>query len=247
MSPSSNHGPRRTLLLTGASRGIGHATVIWFSSAGWRVITCSRHPFPEDCPWDAGPEDHIQVDLADHDDTTRAIGEIRSRLEGGALHALVNNAAISPKAEGGARLGSIDTDIDTWSHVFRVNFFAPIMMARGLIDELKSVKGSVVNVTSIAGSRVHPFAGAAYAPSKAALAALTREMASDFGRIGVRVNSIAPGEIDTSILSPGTAKIVGQQIPLHRLGTPHEWPKIIYVLCNATTSYMHGAEIHINR
>ena len=182
MPTSTTNAPRRTLLLTGASRGIGHATVIRFSSAGWRVITCSRHPFPEDCPWDAGPEDHIQVDLADHDDTTRAISEIRQRLEGGELHALVNNAAISPKAAGGTRLGSIDTDIETWSHVFRVNFFAPIMMARGLIEELKAAKGSVVNVTSIAGSRVHPFAGAAYATSKAALASLTREMASDFGR-----------------------------------------------------------------
>ena len=121
-----------------------------------------------------------------------------------------------------------------WSHVFRVNFFAPIMMARGLIEELKAAKGSVVNVTSIAGSRVHPFAGVAYATSKAALASLTREMASDFGRIGVRVNSIAPGEIDTSILSPGTEKIVDQQIPLHRLGTPDEVAKIIYVLCTET-------------
>ena len=235
MPTSSNHGPRRTMLLTGASRGIGHATVIRFSSAGWRVLTCSRHPFPEECPWGAGPEDHIQVDLADHADTTRAIAEIRQRLEGGELHALVNNAAISPKAEGGGRLGSIDTDIETWSHVFRVNFFAPIMMARGLLDELKAAKGSVVNVTSIAGSRVHPFAGAAYATSKAALASLTREMASDFGRVGVRVNSIAPGEIDTSILSPGTEKIVEQQIPLRRLGTPDEVAKIIYVLCTETS------------
>src|SRR5207244_12862888 len=114
----------------------------------------------------------------------------------------------------------IDTDIETWSHVFRVNFFAPIMMARGLIKELAAAKGSVVNVTSIAGSRVHPFAGAAYATSKAALASLTREMASDFGRIGVRVNSLAPGEIDTAIVPPATEQLVDQQIPLHRLGTP---------------------------
>ncbi len=55
---------RKTLILTGASRGIGHATVKRFSSAGWRVITCSRHPFPENCPWEMGREDHIQVDLA---------------------------------------------------------------------------------------------------------------------------------------------------------------------------------------
>ena len=126
------------------------------------------------------------------------------------MHALVNNAAISPKGHGGKRLGSIDTTLEDWHHVFQVNFFAPIMLARGLLDELKAAKGSVVNVTSIAGSRVHPFAGAAYATSKAALAALTREMAADFGSLGVRVNAIAPGEIDTAMLSPGTEKIVGK-------------------------------------
>jgi NAD(P)-dependent dehydrogenase (short-subunit alcohol dehydrogenase family) len=245
MPTSTPNQPRRTLLLTGASRGIGHATVIRFSSAGWRVITCSRHPFPEECPWEAGPEDHIQVDLADPENTVAAIAEIKRRLDGGQLHALVNNAAISPKAAGGARMGSIDTEIDVWWHVFGVNFFAPIMLARGLIEELKAAKGSVVNVTSIAGSRVHPFAGAAYATSKAALASLTREMASDFGALGIRVNAIAPGEIDTAILSPGTEKIV-EQIPLHRLGTPDEVARIVYVLCTETASYVNGAEIHIN-
>src|SRR5437016_8093405 len=227
MPPSSTNAPRRTLLLTGASRGIGHATVIRFSSAGWRVITCSRHPFPEECPWEAGPDDHIQVDLADERITFEAITEVKRRV-GGQLHALVNNAAISPKAEGGARLSSIDTTMDVWRHVFGVNFFAPILLARGLLEELKAAKGSVVNVTSIAGSRVHPFAGAAYATSKAALAALTREMASDFGPLGIRVNAIAPGEIDTTILSPGTEKIVGQ-IALHRLAHPDEDDRIAYV------------------
>src|SRR5437016_3148200 len=226
--PTSTNQPRRTLLLTGASRGIGHATVIRFSSAGWRVITCSRHPFPEECPWEAGPEDHIQVDLANEQNTLAAISEIKGRLEGGQLHALVNNAAISPKADGGARLSSIHTTMDVWRHVFGVNLFAPIMLARGLLDELKAAKGSVVNVTSIAGSRVHPFAGSAYAASKAALAALTREMAFDFGSQGIRVNAIAPGEIDTAILSPGTEKIVGQ-IALHRLAHPDEDDRIAYV------------------
>jgi NAD(P)-dependent dehydrogenase (short-subunit alcohol dehydrogenase family) len=244
-SPQANQ-PRRALLLTGASRGIGHATVKRFSAAGWRVLTCSRHPFPENCPWEMGPEDHVQVDLADPENTRAAIAEIKSRLPTGELHALVNNAAISPKAEGGARLASIDTGLDVWQHVFQVNFFASIMLARGLLEELKKAKGSVVNVTSIAGSRVHPFAGAAYATSKAALASLTREMAADFGPLGVRVNAIAPGEIDTSILSPGTEKIVAQQIPMHRLGTPDEVAKIIYVLCTETSSYVNGAEIHIN-
>jgi NAD(P)-dependent dehydrogenase (short-subunit alcohol dehydrogenase family) len=244
--PTATNQPRRTLLLTGASRGIGHATVKRFSAAGWRVITCSRHPFPENCPWEMGPEDHIQVDLADPSNTGHAIDEIKQRLNEGELHALVNNAAISPKAGGGKRMSSIETTLDVWQQVFQVNFFAPIMLARGLVDELAAAKGSVVNVTSIAGSRVHPFAGAAYATSKAALASLTREMAADFGPLGIRVNAIAPGEIDTAMLSPGTEDIVANQIPLHRLGTTDEVAKIIYVLCTETSSYVHGAEIHIN-
>lgn len=240
-----NNQPRRTLLLTGASRGIGHATVKRFSAAGWRVITCSRHAFPENCPWEMGPEDHIQVDLSDPADTLRAVEEIRNRLPEGELHALVNNAGISPKGAGGARLGTLNTPEEDWRRVFQVNFFAPILLARGLLEELKRTHGAVVNVTSIAGSRVHPFAGAAYATSKAALAGLTREMAADFGPLGVRVNAIAPGEIDTSILSPGTERLV-EQIPMQRLGTPDEVAKIIYVLCTDTSSYLNGAEIHIN-
>jgi NAD(P)-dependent dehydrogenase (short-subunit alcohol dehydrogenase family) len=244
--PSQQNASRRAMLLTGASRGIGHATVKRFSSAGWRVITCSRHPFPgEDCPWAAGPQDHLQIDLSDPDDTRRAIAEVRERLEDGRLDALVNNAAISPKALGGARLGLFDTELDDWMKVFQVNFFAPIMLARGLATELEEAHGSIVNVTSIAGSRVHPFAGPAYSTSKAALAALTREMAADFGPRGVRVNAISPGEIDTAILSPGTDKIVAQ-IPLRRLGSPEEVAKAIYFLCSEQSSYVHGAEIHIN-
>jgi NAD(P)-dependent dehydrogenase (short-subunit alcohol dehydrogenase family) len=238
---------RKTLILTGASRGIGHATVKRFSSAGWRVLTCSRQPFPEDCPWEMGPEDHIQVDLSDPDDVRRAIGEMRERLQAndGRLDALVNNAAISPKGPNGERLRAIDMNRDDWVTVFQVNFFAPIMLARGLMEELKSAPGSVVNVTSIVGGRVHPFAGAAYATSKAALSSLTREMASDFGPFGVRVNSISPGEIDTSILSPGTDKIVAE-IPMRRLGTPEEVAKAIYFLCSDQSSYVNGAELHIN-
>ncbi|MDD3446595.1 MAG: SDR family NAD(P)-dependent oxidoreductase, partial [Zavarzinia sp.] len=112
---------RRTLILTGASRGIGHATVKRFSSAGWRVITLSRQPFPENCPWAAGPEDHVQIDLADIEAMPHVIEEMRSRLIDGRLDALVNNAGISPKGEGGSRLGTIETEYETWDRVFRVN------------------------------------------------------------------------------------------------------------------------------
>ena len=237
---------QKTLILTGASRGIGHATVKRFSSAGWRVITCSRHAFPEDCPWEAGPEDHMQIDLSDFQALPDSIDILRTKLAQGGLNALVNNAAISPKESTGNRLDSISTEMDDWRHVFRVNFFAPIMLARGLFKELKRSNGAIVNVTSIAGVRVHPFAGTAYATSKAALASLTREMAADFGPHGIRVNAIAPGEIKTSILSPSTEEQLIPEIPMRRLGTPEEVAKTIYFLCSDQSSYVNGAEIHIN-
>src|SRR6185312_10008006 len=165
-----NDDEQKTLILTGASRGIGHATVKRFSSAGWRVITCSRHAFPENCPWAAGPEDHIQVDLADPADTLRALHEMRERLKDGRLHALVNNAAISPKGEAkgenGPRLDTLATSMELWRQVFEVNFFSTVWLAKGLRDELARAHGAIVNVTSIAGSKVHPFAGSAYATSK---------------------------------------------------------------------------------
>ena len=235
---------QKTLLLTGASRGIGHATVRRFHAEGWRVITCSRAPLPPECPWTSGEEDHVVLDLCDPTETINAVRIIQDRLDG-RLDALVNNAGISPKGPEGERLNTLTTDLMTWGHVFHVNFFASVILARGLKDELAAAKGAVVNVTSIAGYRVHPFAGAAYATSKAALAALTREMAHDFGPMGVRVNAIAPGEVETSILSPGTEKIV-ETLPLRRLGQPAEVASTIYFLCSEPSSYISGTEIEVN-
>ena len=235
---------KKIVVLTGASRGIGHATVKRFGAEGWRVITCSRNAFDDRCPWPGGEENHIQVDLADPKQTIAAIDQIKGRLDG-KLHALINNAGISPKADDGKRLSTLDTDLRVWGQVFHVNFFASVVLARGLKDELTAGKGAVVNITSIAGSRVHPFAGSAYATSKAALSALTREMANDFGPLGVRVNSVAPGEVETDILSEGTDKIV-QVLPLRRLGQTREVADTIYYLCSDQSSYVSGAEIEVN-
>lgn len=241
----SNETRQKVILLTGASRGIGHATVKKFSAEGWRVLTCSRQAFSPHCPWPGGEENHIQVDLSSPQGTIDAVDRIRARLKGGVLDALVNNAGVSPKGPDGERLNTLTTDLYDWGHVFHVNFFASVVLARGLKEELQTAKGSVVNVTSIAGARVHPFAGAAYATSKAALAALTREMAYDFGPLGVRVNAIAPGEVETSILSPGTDKIV-EKLPLQRLGQPEEVADVIYFLCSDASSYVSGTEIEVN-
>ena len=239
-----NENEQKIVVLTGASRGIGHATVKKFASENWRVITCSRQAFDDRCPWPGGEQNHIQLDLANPSQTIEAINEIKSRI-GRKLHALVNNAGISPKDKKGKRLNTLDTDLRTWGQVFHVNFFASVVLARGLQNELAAAKGAVVNVTSIAGNRVHPFAGSAYATSKAALSALTREMAADFGPLNVRVNAIAPGEVETDILSPGTENLI-KEIPLRRLGLPEEVANTIFFLCSETSSYISGEELQVN-
>ena len=143
-------------------------------------------------------------------------------------------------------MGVADTPQDVWTQVLNVNLVSIALLVRALLPELEAAKGSVVNVTSIAGSRVHPFAGVASAASKAGLAALTRELAHEFGPRGVRCNAISPGEIATAILSPGTDGLVEREVPLGRLGQPDEVARTIHFLCPDAASYITGAEIHIN-
>jgi len=237
---------RRVLLLTGASRGIGHATVKLFKERGWRILTVSRQPFSPECRWPAAEESHVQADLAKLERLDDVIADIRRRLPAGKLHALVNNAGISPKGADGTRLGVLETDAACWTQVLNVNLISTALLARGLLSELEAAAGSIVNVTSIAGSRVHPFAGVAYAASKAALAALTRELAHELGGRGIRANAIAPGEIRTSILSEGTEELVAEAVPMRRLGDPAEVAETIFFLCSGASAYVNGAEIHIN-
>ena len=121
----------------------------------------------------------------------------------------------------------------------------PLSLARAFAPALARGKGAIVNITSIAGHHVHPFAGSAYSTSKAALSALTREMAADFARLGVRVNAVAPGEIETAMLSPETAALL-PRIPLNRLGVPADVAGTIFFLCSEDAAYVTGTEISVN-
>jgi NAD(P)-dependent dehydrogenase (short-subunit alcohol dehydrogenase family) len=236
---------RKVLLLTGASRGIGHATVKRFSDTGvWRIITCSRDAVPEECKRDPNWSHHITADLANPEDLDRLVAEASELLDG-RLHALVNNAGVSPKSPTNERLGCLNGDLDAWREVFQLNFFVPLILSRAFSAALAQAKGAIVNITSIAGHHVHPFAGSAYATSKAALSALTCEMASDFARLGVRVNAVAPGEIKTAMLSPETTMLL-PRIPLHRLGYPEDVAGTIFFLCSEDAAYITGTEISVN-
>jgi NAD(P)-dependent dehydrogenase (short-subunit alcohol dehydrogenase family) len=235
---------RKTLILTGASRGIGHTTVSRFSAAGWRVITCAREDIPEQCKADPNWTHHIPADLSDPASRAEFVRRANEVLAGGPLHALVNNAGFSPKTPFKERLGCLNGDIQGWYKVFELNFFAPLVLARGFAGGLAKGKGAVVNITSIAGHSVHPFAGSAYSTSKAALSGLTREMAVEFAELGVRVNAVAPGEIETAMVSSDYEMLI-PRIPLHRMGQPIDVAETVLWLCSPEANYITGTEIFV--
>lgn len=121
----------KTVVLTGASRGIGHATVMRFSAEGWRIITCSREGIPEACRRDPNWAHHIEADLSQPGDVELFVKEGSEVLGQDPLHALVNNAAVSPKTPFQERLGCLNGDVAQWREVFELNFFAPLVLGRG--------------------------------------------------------------------------------------------------------------------
>ncbi len=235
---------KRTVILTGASRGIGHATVKRFSEESWRIITCSREDVPPECKRDPNWAHHLTADLASSDSLEQFLRQAGELLGDQPLHALVNNAAVSPKTSFKERLGIINGDLAGWRTVFELNFFAPLALARGFAVPLRRGKGAIVNITSIAGHAIHPFAGSAYSTSKAALSALTREMAVEFAELGVRVNAVAPGEIETAMIEEEYEALI-PRIPMHRLGRPEEVASAVFQLCTQDFGYVTGTEVFV--
>ena len=235
MATSQTNQPRRTLLLTGASRGIGHATVKRFSAAGWRVITCSRHPFPENCPWEAGPEDHIQVDLADADNTLEAIAEIKRRLdERRAARARQQRRDL---AEGRRRQAALN---DRHQH----RRLAPRVPGEFLRADHAGARaaGRAQGRQGLGGQR--------HLDRRLARASVCRRRLLRRRRRRSRHSPAkwrATSDRSASVSTPSrrarstprschpAPKRSSQQIPLHRLGTPDEVAKIIYVLCTDTS------------
>lgn len=235
---------RPNVIVTGASRGIGHATAMYFLARGWRVITCSRQDIPDECGRDPNWTVHIPTDLGDAASLANFVAGAMAALDGQPLHALVNNAGMSPKAPFKERLGCLNGDLEAWRAVFELNFFAPLKLSRGFAAALHKGHGAIVNITSIAGHAIHPFAGSAYSISKAALSALTREMANEFAQLNVRVNAVAPGEIETEMIQPEYEMLI-PRIPLDRMGSPEDVAGSIYFLCSDQAGYVTGSELWV--
>ena len=233
-------------VVTGGARGIGLAIGQWFLEHDHRVVlldidadtlnlTAARLNDPE----------HV---LALHCDVSRpqqvqaAVGTVSTAF--GRVDALVNNAGVAVFKP------ILETSFEEWRHVLGTNLdgafictqaFAPVM--------LKTGGGAVVNIASISGLRASTLR-VAYGTSKAALIQLTKQQAVELGNVGIRVNCIAPGPVDTEmsklVHSVAIRSDYYDTIPLNRYGTPEEIASAAGFLCSPAASYVNGQVLAVD-
>ena len=232
----------RTALVTGASRGIGAATAVALDRAGARVGLVAR---------DAGALTEvagrlgnepvvIPADLADRSAPSTVARQALDAL--GPVDVLVNNAAIA------ARLPIVDTDAALVDRLLAVNVRAPLLLIAALVPGMvERGGGSIVNLSSVSGVVGTP-RRAAYAASKGALDAATRSLAMELGPSGIRVNSVAPGVVDTALWAknkavPGVIEDIEAQTPLRRWAAPEDIADVIVFLASGSARFVTGETI----
>jgi NAD(P)-dependent dehydrogenase (short-subunit alcohol dehydrogenase family) len=236
----------RTALVTGASRGIGAACARALDRTGARVALAARDR--DALSGTAGTLGHdpvvLEVDLATDGGAERLAATALDRL-GGRVDVLVNNAGIA------VRKPSTELDASTIDQLQRVNVRALLLLCTGLIPAMVDAgRGSIVNVSSVSAVVGTP-QRSAYAASKGAVDALTRSLAMEYGAAGVRVNSVAPGVIDTAMWSvafsrPGVAEQVAGQTALRRNGTPEDVADVVAFLASDAARYVTGHTIPVD-
>ena len=235
----------RTALVTGASRGIGAACARALDRAGARVALAARDG--ASLATVAGGLGHdavvLEADLAADDGPGRLAEAALAAL--GTVDVLVNNAGV------GVRKPSTELDGPTIDQIHRVNVRALLLLSTGLIPAMVAAGGgSIVNVSSVSGVVGTP-QRAAYAASKGAVDALTRSLAMEYGPAGVRVNSVAPGVIDTAMWAvafsrPGVAEEVAAHSALRRNGTPDDVADVVTFLASDAARYVTGHTIPVD-
>jgi NAD(P)-dependent dehydrogenase (short-subunit alcohol dehydrogenase family) len=232
----------RTALVTGASRGIGAATARALDHAGARVALVARSR--DDLEVLARQLVHDPVVLtADLGDPEAPAAVARQALDAlGAVDVLVNNAAAA------ARLATVDTDAALIDQLLAVNVRAPLLLIAGLVPSMvERGAGSIINLSSVSGLVGTPNR-AAYAASKGALDAATRSLAIELGPSGIRVNSVAPGVVDTALWAknkaiPGVIETIEAQTPLRRWATPEDIADVIVFLASDAARFVTGETI----
>lgn len=236
----------RTALVTGAARGIGLAAAQRFLADGWRVAlldidgaaveaTTARLDRPEATL-------ALTADVSDPHVVASAMARVAERF--GRLDALVNNAGIAIFKP------LLETTFEDWSRVLAVNLSGPFLCAQEAAPLMAAGGGgAIVNITSISGLRASTLR-VAYGTSKAGLAQLTKQQAVELGRLGIRVNAVAPGPVDTAMAkavhSPAIRADYHAAIPLARYGLEEELAEVIVFLCSERASYVTGQVIAVD-
>ena len=236
---------KKSVLVTGAARGIGLATAELFLAEGWRVALLDIDgPAQIEAVEALSSDDAFAIvgDVAIPEDVTRAVGEIEARF--GRLDALVNNAGVAIFKP------ALETTYEDWARTLDVNLTGPFLTSQACAPlMLKAGGGAIVNVGSISGQRASTLR-VAYGTSKSALMHLTRQLAAEFAEIGIRVNAVAPGPVDTAMAkkvhSPEIRADYHAAIPLARYGVEEEIGNVIHFLCSPQASYITGETIAVD-
>ncbi len=237
---------QKVALVTGAARGIGLATAKRFLADGWRVALL-------DIDGDTLARTHaalarsgetfaICCDVADRDGVGKAFARLAQKF--GRLDALVNNAGIAIFKP------ILEVSYDDWSRVLAVNLTGPFLCTQAAAPLMRdSGGGAIVNITSISGLRASTLR-CAYGTSKAGLAHLTQQQAIELATLGIRVNAVAPGPVDTAMAkavhTPDIRAAYHDAIPLNRYGLEEELAEAIFFLCSDRASYITGQTIAVD-
>ncbi len=232
--------PQKVALVTGAARGIGRATVERFLEDSWRValldIDGETLAATETALGNSGEIMAVICDVAEPEQVQAGIDQIVARF--GRIDALVNNAGTAVFKP------LLDTNFEEWRRVLDVNLSGPFICSQACAPVMmRNGGGSIVNITSISGLRASTLR-VAYGTSKAGLMHLTKQQAAELGEVGIRVNGVSPGPVDTAMAKAvHSAEIRADYhdaIPLNRYGLEREIADAVCFLCSERASYITG-------
>ncbi|MGI9237682.1 MAG: SDR family NAD(P)-dependent oxidoreductase [Woeseiaceae bacterium] len=236
------------VLVTGASSGIGAAIAIAFAEAGWDVMAAGRDEGRLEEVADVSEKIVIWAgELAESEDCDELVADTIDEF--GQLDCLVNNAGVLVRATIG------DTSDEDWRYTMAINLDVPFFLSRAALPHLLLAEGNIVNIASDWGLHAGERA-AAYCASKGGIVLLTRAMAKDHARDGLRVNAVCPGDVDTPMLASEAEanemdldeylEQAAADSPSGRIATPEDVAALTLFLANDEASHINGAAIPVD-